>query len=495
VAISVLKESSEELLKALIKLVNQEESADVSRMALWALRVHHPRGLERLAREIIAKTHDAALCNETIQVLGVNPTEDDLKTFFAMYNSTVPRNTRVPPSLYRAVVRFSPRQFGSRLGRGYTVAGLRTAPAVALDQANGPTTPRVAVVARRRLRHSYEFVNKRKDETYRTDSMWHVRRIDSKGSFELRFGLIALGRLGEEEDVALLIDVLKGKHVSTSERDERKYDPSRTFAALGLGLHLRGRENPGVVLKERPGKHGRKAARVLGRLGQDEREPANLWAACALALSLSGDREQIGNLKQMLGSVKGGDGFVTASAALALSLLGDETALSVAGAMLPDPVDEINVENVRALAFREKSRVTDTLKLRAVIFGLGCLGNTDGVGLLRAQFGRDQYTSMDLIRSLKWCEADDIRSVLEQSLSDPDVDEATAILSASSLGKLYDPNEAPRLHAAILKNCNLTLPAISGHFTVRVKNSAVYRYRCYTNEFLFKVLIPMTQRY
>src|SRR5699024_7104669 len=104
-----------------------------------------------------------------------------------------------------------------------------------------------------------------------------------------------------------------------------------------------------------------------------------------------------------------------------------------------------------------------------------------------AQFGQEPFTSMEIVRGLRWAGDDTLAETLVELLDDPETTPDVALVTAWSLGELFDPNDRPRLHAAILKDVNVTLPVLHGRDPERWTNhGAIYQYRCYTNEFLFK---------
>ncbi len=506
VATGLLRQPDDELLRAMIRLVNQRESAEVARLAMWALRVHDPPGLVEFARAITAETTDPMLCNEALQVLGALGNHRDLQNLGRVYHSS-PSDRNVPPAL-RKIARSYQRPQGIVLRYGPPLAGMRCAAAVAFNarrEAENEDDFEISVITDT-LERSYERID---GKPWRIDLSWsHGSSALESGSFELRFGLIPLGRLGHERHARLLVDVLNGVH-TTWRNDRRKAsDPSRGFAAVALGIYLRrqGDGDPRINLDRRKGHDGQRAhvrrsgtlwlvQDALARTARNVREPPDLRAACVLALGLGGNAQGVAeSIKSAPNSLRGAESLVAGYAVLALGMLGDLDAIGLAGRMLPKPITHVDVDWIRQNRLGEEVSIGDVIALRAAVLGLGCLGRRDGIGLLHAQFGRDPTTSMELIRSLRWCGDDSIGDVLVNLLDEPDDNQeltSVRLLSAWALGESLDPNEDPRLHAALLKDCNLTLPASSAFVQNRMKQSAIYRYRCYSNEFLFLRLIPL----
>lgn len=496
VAVGLLEDPGGDALRALLKLVDQTRSPAVSRMAMWALRVHNPPGLARAARRVIARSKDPHLVSEAILALGRNPDADDHRLLADLYHDIGQANRT--PAMMAAYEAYRPTPGIVQVTGGPLIVGIRTAPAIAMGHFEFPRDDRRGEVIRDVLRRSYERVpDGERTRPFRTDSCWSHGYVGSleRGGLELRFGLIALGRIGYEQEAELLIDSLQNQHAYLARHPS---NPSRGFAAMGLGLYVhrtaRVAPRPGDDVKRSDIRRTvRRSIDALARVAGDRGEPDNLRAACVLALGMSGDANAAKAIREVL---KRGDPdtLITGYAVLALGMLHDRATLAVAAGALGETADDLDLDHLRGEGFGIDGEMPDLLARRAMVLGLGCLGDAAAIPTLRGQFSHDPYTAVEVIRALRRTGDGAIVSEMAALLDDPgrlDV----ALLAAWSLGALLGPDDYPRLHRALLLDCNLVFPLIvpPGDLAWWMESSPVHRYRCYTNEFLFKVMVPMLE--
>ncbi|XAM00042.1 hypothetical protein OT109_01380 [Phycisphaeraceae bacterium D3-23] len=261
------------------------------------------------------------------------------------------------------------------------------------------------------------------------------------------------------EDLDRLYDLLRGYTIIPADEAEpheegadltaadllerQSENDVRSYTAIAIGLLIR-RETEGTALYDAwPREHlrGIQLDRLKRRFGQrlaraiaDMDEPMGYRAACALALGLTADPQYVPVLTEELGRLQGGDEVVLGYGLLALAMLGDER--------VADPV--LRYVNRRGSI----GEIDDLLGRRAALQALGVLGDSgaDASRLtLEGAWGRDPWLSIEVGRTTLWTGTyDAVPKMLTASRS---ASVRWRVASALSLGAALDQSFPPRIEA------------------------------------------------
>ena len=527
----------------------RNEATFQARMAMWTLRMHQPQGVSEFAQQLMAFTTDPILFDEAIQTIAASPDEQIiLKLFNPIYHSRL--------TDYRKL----PRAFGIDGYGAYEIKGFRTSiqeftpnglpslrisaafaydnPSILKDSHNG----RLIHLVNRQLSRSYAKVQQPLDQgenkappigrpsrlgTYKFDH-WRYQHYggelhgDDIGS-ALRFGLIPLGNLGDRglderenpDQAQLLCDVLLGKYTEPPLAPSRrigdpitthipipsKFDPSRGFAAIALGLYTR--RMPADLSSIRHDKTkdiAKYIERLLTRTAKNNDEPMMLRSACALALGLGGSLSANEQLTDILKTSP--PPIVSSYAILALGMLGEQRVPVLVHQAFEKTADQINVEKIRQSSSFIKEDNLKTLSQRVLVQSLGCVGNPQANRMLYPYLTENFYTSRQIIRTLKWSGDTLTAESLIELLENPGKRNSVAIASFSawSLGELFDPLAYSKAHLRLLKNRNYTMATIEYNTVTKTgsnevitteyaKQNHLQQYLQLTNSYLFTEMI------
>jgi HEAT repeat protein len=526
----------------------RNEATIQARMAMWTLRMHNPPGVSQFAQQLMPFTTDAILFDEAIQTIASSPDEQIiLKLFNPIYHSRISDYRKLPHSFsvhgYHA--NDIPGFIGIDVITHYTLPSLRTSAAIAYDNPALLThsdASRLIHLTCRQLSRSYAKMPHNSEWTKNngirngrpnTIDMFkfdHWRYQNPGGEylgddigFALRFGLIPLGNLGDRDldarddpEVArLLCDILLGKYTEPApKRSKRigdpiqlrpaipsKYDPSRGFAAIALGIYTqRMPANLSSIRHDKTKDIARYIERLLTRTAQDNDEPLMLRSACALALGIGGSETANDQLIAILSQSP--PPIVGAYAVLALGMLGDQRTPILVHKAFEKTADEIDLAKIRTAATWTTNDNLQTLSQRVLVQALACVGNPDANRMLYPYVGENLYTSHQIVRAMKWSTGPQDQSAWIELLNDSGKAKPVEVASFSAwaLGELNDALPFSKAHHRLLKNRNITLVCAEYNTvtTIGVNNAVSVNYqkvdtlRPYlqlTNTYLFEAMI------
>jgi len=546
VAVGLLEDPDDELLKRCYSYLKQQEYLEAQRIAAWAIRVQNPPGTTELMRKILHGTTDAYLASEAILALGTNRDEASERLLSQVYldiggGHDLPSLSQLHNAYYRSP---SPGIHQIRGKYGPPIVGIRSAAAIALGHYVRPADEKS--VARRNLSRPYRprsldqqkampRINQGGYNTARADpgpypfvdNGWvtgYSTNLHATGHAEKRLGLISLGLVGGEEEVEQLLEVMRMKFTFKKIRPEYGplLDPNRAFAAISLGLYLQRAEEhyatQGAHRRKRIDRRLGKLVTVLQDYMTDPQEPEDFRAACALGLGLSGYPEAADALKSAAETLEKHDMLLAGYITLGLGLLGDSAANELgrqvlqvangddqgekenefegAGTLSEAGDDVVHASTLRRRGVQSDLNLVQILGLRAAILGLACVDDQELSPELFEILGREYFTSEQAIRSLKWRGDTDVARVLVEILEEGNNGKALDILAVWGLGELLDPNHVSRLNR-LMQDVNFTLPNkkfvyrnyYQAAFERSVEDSPMYIYRAYAAPFMYRRLL------
>jgi HEAT repeat protein len=533
VAIGLMDKPDPKLLKALIPIImqpnvlpvelagikaNRNEALIQARMAMWALRIHNPSGVNGMARHVLDFTTDPMLYDQAIQTLATQPDElTVLNVFNAIYH-TRPIAWRKLPKAPGLASQLWPGALESH----NDLAAMRTSIALAYDNPAITYNKRLTHLVTQVLSRTYGDVPTFKRDSKQPNTAPRVYKFDTWRNhgddmrldmpdtvgYALRFGLIPLGKLGDFElengedaaDAQLLCDILLGRY--TQEAGYRAQDPSRGFAAMALGLYLRRLPSDSAAIRhDKLRAMARYIDRLLARTAADADEPSNLRAACVLALALSRTNTAAADIKQVLSdSAAAPDPILAGYATLALGMLHDPMTLQLAKQAFTKTSQEVDVKRLQQTSAKPSDSLQGTLIQRAIVQGMACFGEPKANVLLYPRLMDNPFTSRQIITAIKWSGDMQITAGLLQLLENPGNNPQNAAFSAWALGELYDPDVVSVLTEKLLRQRNITLLPLEKNTQIFTqtdgKTIAAYSiqiqtqpYLELTNAFLFEALI------
>lgn len=533
VAIGLMQKADPKLLKVMFPIIMQEnarraqrmmpslrklyrnEATIQARMAMWTLRMHNPRGIQIFAQRLLNFTTDPILYDEAIQTIGAHPSEKVLlKLFNPIYHMRL-KNALIMPRAF-SIDAFTRNGHESKRGSinndmPNAFPSLRASVAFAYDNqailsdSNGK---RLIHLLCRHLPRSYAMVDKSRakdiDETkkniFKFDSWWRrwwcpITQPDDIG-FAIRFGLIALGNLGDTDldkneepvDAQLLCQVLRGCYAKgdTLGRCKTK-DPSRGFAAIALGLYLkRLPRETSLIRNDKQKDIARYIERLLTRIAIDDEETDILRAACALALGLDGRNESNDKIKTIIKCSP--PPLVASYAILALGMQRDPATFRLARIAFKKTADQIDVKQIQTAAKFQNEEIEKTQVQRVLVQSLACMSTIQANNMLYPYLTDNLYTSREIIRAFKWSGDHDVTALLAELLKKPGKKKVqTASFCAWALGELHDKKAYSVAHERMLLNRNFTLlPVERNTFTGPIKyiGPGNYRYSKKTQPYL-----------
>lgn len=562
VAIGLMDKPNAKLLKAMIPIIKQKnitralaeipsqkkcwrnEAMLQARMAMWTLRMHHPKGIRQFAQQLMSFTTDPILFDEAIQTIAASPTEQIvLKLFNPIYHSRLRDYLKLPKVFsidgYGA---YAVEGFSHMIGPDFPngLPSIRASAAFAYNNTGIVTHSkrgRLVHLVSRQLARSYtqterypmaaKHEQKSIKRNYKFDSWRKMPRNVSAMEYKngdigvaLRLGLIPLGNLGDtgldaREDpvhAQLLCDVLLGKYTEPAQkyRDinqiynhppaiDGKHDPSRGYAAIALGLYTRRMPADLHSIRHHKTKDiARYIERLLTRTAKNNDEPSILRAACALALGLGGSTTANEQLVSILQDSP--PPLVSSYAILALGILQDPVTLKLAKQAFKKTSDQIDVKQIQTAAKFKKEGILKTQVQRVLVQSLACISEPLANKMLYPYLTDNPYTSREMIRVFKWSNDTTATAPLLELLEKPgNKKEHTASFCAWALGELYDSTPYSKAHQRLLLNRNFTLIPIerntqevqteSGPKAQYLRKIQTQPYLQLTNLFLFEAMI------
>lgn len=536
VAIGLMDKPDPKLLKVLIPIIKQKnitqtlnelpsltncyrnEATFKARMAMWTLRMHNPPGTSEFAQKLIPFTTDPILFDEAIQAIAAATDEKIIRELFnPVYHSRLTDYLKLPRA-------FSIDAYGAHHMQYISVAlapdfpnalpSLRTSAAIAYDHPairNNSHNGRLIYLTISQLARSYSLIQGQGyssingqipiKQTYKYDSWGRYRSrygsryIGDDIGFALRFGLIPLGNLGD-------YGLDKRDRFGSSPPIDNKFDPSRGFAAIALGLYTR--RLPADLSSIRHDKTkdiGKYIERLLTRTAKNSDEPMMLRSACALALGIGGSQSANDRLVEILTDKP--PAIVSSYAILALGMLGDQRTPKLVHQAFEKTADQIDVDKIRKTCPFIKENNLKTLSQRVMVQSLASIGNPQANRMLYPYLADNLYTSHQIIRTLKWSGDTLATESLVELLDKPGKKNPTelAAFSAWALGELFDPNPFSKAHERLLKNRNYTL-ILAEYNTVNIngldkvarmtykRQDHLRQYLQLSNQYFFEAMTP-----
>ena len=334
IGIGLMHKPDEALLKALIPIITQvnllrinageadahrNEAMPQARIAMWAMRMHNPKGINKLALEVLDISTDPLLFDECIQALANNLNEElTTKILHPLYHRR-PIGWQTMPAkamAYSSFIYETPMaEVLTNDDSHQQLAAMRTSIAIAYDDmmhSAKDRDKRLIKLINRQIKRTYTIlIDTNPDSQAGKPSLRHIKRHYFKydhwhhtGGFCMcepdvlgyatRYAMIPLGRFGDIElkgdkeepaDAEFLCDVLKKRY--TLKKGQSEHDPKRAFAALGLGLYLQRLPNDTTQIREdKLRKMARYIDRLLTRVASDPDEPENLRAAAGVGIGV-----------------------------------------------------------------------------------------------------------------------------------------------------------------------------------------------------------------
>ncbi len=432
-----------ELLKReLVELPNESQK----RIALQSLRLLRAGEIADIGYEVLKGTVNENLASEAVLAMATRPQPDQADLILSLLNGG-------PPASRLPIGALDDTDDHLRPG-GYTTP-TRFAAAMVLGKYEGMFPI-----------HRLERVLSK-----------HVFRTTPSGEGDYYRGvaLLSLVPMIEPDDETVLFDALDGRtrvfdyesaHVPLSdgpvdEREfNRRYDPLRGYAAIGMGLylkHIRDTQPAEPDLQRNPVRYEHEAERAqrrmldqLSRTLENQRVLNDLRCAAAIGLALSDEPEAVDLLKQGQNETEIENVMLMGYSTLALALLGDKDAAIPARRYLLELSASRNADG-----FSNKYDLEQTMGMRVMALALGLIGTEEDASTLIKAWGADPWVSLEIARALNWLEDDSLsESLIELIRKDPD--DADAVLAAMSLGELYESNRPSKL-SRLVAGCNYTI--------------------------------------
>ena len=522
-AVGLLDKADDELLRRVIEYLRQKDYDQARRAAAWVIRVQKPDFAVELMREAVWNDLDPGVVSEAILSIGhpdVLAVDESLLGDIYLNDG----DGRRVASIQRLA-----KLNVQRTGRGTVIAGAYYSPIVGIRNAAAIAIGSFAPVGledeKRRsktlstLHKTYAQAVKPKvrrrsltgPEYLFLDSGWTGGggdATDAGGDAERRFGLIAMGRLGSVREAERLIEAVEGRYKLPGFSDRNtQFDPNRGFAAMGLGLYLR-RAEEGALPSGRDSKRrsGQTISGLLDRLAEvarRENEPVDLRAACVLAMGMSGHPDAAQTIKEVLGGLQTPHRFILSHGVLALGILEDRDAVSLAKNIVNDkakadaPWPSVGTLVSRSGSLEAFKDIWDLLALRALCTGVGLVAQPDDAAYLCRFIGDDTEVSRQAISALKRVAPAEVAEVLIEVLLETDESQLHG-LAAWGLGELLDPRPVAGL-LRITEGVNFTLPNFKNtsgksyertfHKRVDIDESEIYLYRAYAQPFMYRRLL------
>lgn len=535
--IGLLEKPDPKLLKALVPIITKvnltligdahhNDAFTPQRMAMWALRMHNHEGINTVAFRILDTSTDPILTDEAIQALGANLNDSLVSDLLNPLYQSRPTGWRTIPCKSMSLAGFEWERSNNGVPGSQEITALRTSVALAYDNLcilrNGMGT-RLLHLINRQLGRNYALIQESnvpieqltpaqlknlptrffKNDYWRTGDYYLCKGYPPPGpgadtiGYALRYGLIPRGRYGDTEldkdedplDARFLCDVLMDRYTS-GPTNGHSLNPSRGFAAMALGVYLSRLPNDTTLIRhEKQRKMARYIDRLLTRMATNHHEDPNLRAACVLALGM-------GQLQQSVEYVVANNNveLVECYGILALGMCRSPWALRAASHVYTNTAEALDLEVIRQGVKRAKGGNVNTLAQIQVLRGLASLGNPQACKMLYPELFKNDYTSREMIRVMKWSGDMSIIDSLAQLLDDSGQQPEVEAFCAWALGEMGDRHAWSIAYQKLMLNRNLTvLPLEANTELVTDKNGGpvhhIQEILQRIHPFLFKELI------
>lgn len=457
--LGLLDRPGDKAMARLRECVKGSPSAEVSRMALWALRVHpHPEDRE-LVLEALRTRPTPCLAIEAITTLGAVGDARDLAGLTEI-GYAGPEAQKLPVFTFLKTMGASRSQTTdpALLLRGAACLALAQMPADVRTRADtGAVNQDVVRAANMLSQNAFKY----QSEVIRSDG--HNIYYTPCSVYP---GMATLG-LAQYNGPELLLDMLKMKWppITGCNPEKLPWQPPRGYAAMALGVYAGSRVSDLSYRDRMQDKKDRNnAVNTLRVVLESRDEPRHLRAACALALGLSGDTSYADPMVRMTEKGRLNDELIGGHIILGLGLMGDQRALGIAQGYLGS-AQEIDVKRIgessafeNAIVFvrpagepPDISNEDGVLARRAAVLGLAALADRRAGPMLLAQWGQNQWVSLEAAKAMGACgvyEGTDSLIALMKNASRP----RTAALAAKSLGEMLDLGSPSRLSRLVSGN-------------------------------------------
>ncbi|NLF32647.1 MAG: hypothetical protein GX591_17365 [Planctomycetes bacterium] len=275
------------------------------------------------------------------------------------------------------------------------------------------------------------------------------------------FVIMALGRTGDERALGPLVRLLRGspdRRVQMSTGD--KESPLRGYAALALGLYARPVATPqGSTDRARY----YDVCQVLAQRLADREETAEVRAAAAMGLGLTGRTEILKLLIPACDTIRSDEEVLVGYALLARAMVGDAKIVAPARQFLAVANDRTDMAGI--------------LARRAGVLAVGVLGRDEGIPILIDTWELNYWVNREATVAFSLCRAYNTTDTFVRLLERADNPLEQAFF-VRCLGELFTRERPSRL-SLLTRRSNYTM-----------KNDRLLDFQTLANEFLFAYLIP-----
>ena len=487
-AIGLSNHADESLLRSMVAFVSQnhrmiaqytgmklkpKESLPLTRLAMWAIRMHKPNGSRLLCQQVLEKTTDVELFDEAIQTLASLPRDQDVGAVFTkLYH-----HDRVEwKEFAKAFCRTDAIAYQNKfLVPALPWISLQTSAAVAFANPAIANDARMSLLSRRVLSRTYTWVMPKRPNPadpvvlYRYDD-WrnHGKPTRNNG---LRFGIIALGQIGDAwinanvhpRDGELLCQILRGDFTDRMDKScgpipwklgASEHDPSRGFAAEAMGLYLRRLTADNQQIENEKLKElARRMERRLVETASNIKEPTNLRSACILALGLSQTATAADSLKQ----IQSPDAMMASYATLALAMLNDPYTFNLAQQAFEETDKNLDIQKLKTDALTKDYHIQAIIMQRNIIRALACMAQPDANQLLLPRFLENAHTSRTMLQAFNWSRDTSMSNTLVELMQNTEENPNLMLYCVWALGELHESKTVPVMTEKLLRHRNITI--------------------------------------
>ena len=516
-AIGLSEHADESLLRSMVAFVSQnhhmieqytgmqlqaKESLPLTRLAMWAIRMHKPKGARLLCQQVLEKTTDIELFDEAVQTLASMPRDQDVG---AVFTKLYHHGRREWKEFAKAFCRTDAIAYQSNfLVPAQPWMSLQTSAAVAFANPAIAKDARMSLLSRRVLSRTYTWVMPKFPNPadpvvlYRYDD-WRNHGKPS-GNNGLRFGIIALGQIGdawinsnvEPRDGELLCEIFRGDFTDRMEQRceaiswklrASEHDPSRGFAAVAMGLYLRRLPADNQQIENEKLKElARRMERRLVETASKIEEPINLRCASILALGLSQTATAANSIKL----VQAPDAMMASYATLALAMHNDPYTFELAHQAFEETDKQLDVEQLKANAFTKDYHIKAVIMQRNIIHALACMAEPQANQMLLPRFLENAHTSRTMLKAFNWSGDSSMSASIVELMQKSEDNLALRLYGAWALGELHESKTVPVMTEKLLRNRNIT---IQTYMKSNKRLTPTREYLQMIDPFVYKVLL------
>jgi hypothetical protein len=457
--LGLLDKPGDEALQRVRTAARSANVREIQRTAIWALRVYHSRnsikdkdGIDNsILLDVVKSSENPAVVSEAFLAMGAVGGRADIPQLIDVAHWGK-RTLALPAFVHLMKIEKSPLKIGQ-----WQMSCMRGAACLALAQINNGTSrpdggkpaanggvdgsmPLTATLLQENaLKGLYEPGLQIGQNVYCMADMYFPG-----------ISALALPRFGAPWTLDLLLGQTDPAHnpfVNPAQPNatlaywsagQNRVLPQLGYAAMAMGIS------------------GGEAQKLL-LFASDPNETRHFRAACVLAMGLSGEKGNAGALIQLADQLNPHtDGLVCGHVVLALGLLKDPHALEyaskfgLAGAKTIDVRQILDSKFNLSIVFRtpkEVPRIWDMdyeLGVRAELLGLAILGDKRAGPALLANWGSNQWISLEAARAMGWCGVYDGVDPLIALLRQNNQQNVQA-WAARSLGEMFDPDKPSKL--------------------------------------------------